>query len=321
MGLIRVTRIEWSSYQDVINTNGFLGKVNSIYSNGFDVLRTNGQVFYFGSGDVLPAPFAILVDREASKWMQEVSLKKNDHFFRTGNLLIRGPKDNCPVILDPSSVIDLKVNPIVPFPPIDVLRHWIHFLVKAIVHWGSFTGIAGTLHLLKSELPRDFSLAPEGMSFWSKYAMPHVNRLMKGASEGDVEEFGNGWESLVGLGPGLTPAGDDFLVGFLAAHWFISTAFHEMLLNCEVSSRLKWACRKTVRQANQFLCSALDGLFSETLQCAINCVIEKEGLGVKSICFSAKRNNQASIRDFLEWGQSSGSDTLTGVVFGLRSMT
>jgi hypothetical protein len=44
-------------------------------------------------------------------------------------------------------------------------------------------------------------------------------KLVSGAQSGDLEQALSGARQLAGLGPGLTPAGDDLLLGFLAGWW------------------------------------------------------------------------------------------------------
>jgi len=50
-------------------------------------------------------------------------------------------------------------------------------------------------------------------------AEPSVNALMMSTQRNDVYSATRAARELVGLGPGLTPSGDDFLVGYLAGLW------------------------------------------------------------------------------------------------------
>jgi hypothetical protein len=50
-------------------------------------------------------------------------------------------------------------------------------------------------------------------------AQPGWSSLQQGLHQGDADQLAAGAARLAGLGPGLTPAGDDFLVGWLAGIW------------------------------------------------------------------------------------------------------
>jgi len=140
--------------------------------------------------------------------------------------------------------------------------------------------------------------------------VPRVKKLILSVIHEDLDGFGLAWETLLGLGPGLTPAADDFLVGFLAAHKLFSSPFGERLGDDGVKTRLEERARiKTVPTSSQFLKCALEGIFSEILYLAFDDLIS-----------SAENGGREQIEYFLKWGHSSGADTLTGVVFGLWSM-
>ncbi|HEV8692941.1 MAG TPA: DUF2877 domain-containing protein [Lysobacter sp.] len=110
--------------------------------------------------------------------------------------------------------------------------------------------------------------------------------------------------ALVGLGTGLTPAGDDFIVGYLAALW--SRSHREPGI-----AALLRALAMPVRQlslhtnaiSRQMLLDALQGHFAERLTEVVRCVCDGGDV------------TGAAMRT-LEVGHSSGTDVLCGLVFG-----
>ena len=72
----------------------------------------------------------------------------------------------------------------------------------------------------------------------------------------EIDRFvqGRDYGRLVGLGPGLTPAGDDFLVGFMAARSFAGRAH---CLDPDYS--------RTTEIGGHFLKSAVKGIFSQNI--------------------------------------------------------
>lgn len=109
---------------------------------------------------------------------------------------------------------------------------------------------------------------------------------------------------LVGLGEGLTPSGDDFLVGYLAALW--SRADREQGIDAllrKLKAPLDEVFSQTHAISRQMLSDALQGRFAESL---VDVVRALSGSGhVVDTTMQALRS-----------GHSSGADTLCGLLFG-----
>ena len=113
---------------------------------------------------------------------------------------------------------------------------------------------------------------------------------------------------LAGLGPGLTPSGDDFIVGYLAALYGRCTC--EPRLRQYISG-LSGSVRQFALTANlisrQYLLNALAGEFSESLAQVV------WGIGAHD-----KLRLRQSAERLVRVGHSSGADSLLGLLFGLR---
>jgi Protein of unknown function (DUF2877) len=109
---------------------------------------------------------------------------------------------------------------------------------------------------------------------------------------------------LVGLGPGLTPSGDDFIVGLLAALW---TRYDCRVLIAKLHEPLARLAATSHPISRQFLLDALDGEFSEPLS-------------DMAVAFSAcdREGAAMAVRRAMRIGHTSGSDALTGFLFGLQ---
>jgi hypothetical protein len=115
---------------------------------------------------------------------------------------------------------------------------------------------------------------------------------------------------LIGLGPGLTPAGDDVLVGFMAGLWAVSEnnplqhqftrSFGEVLI--DLSAQTNLISRSYLMQAGR-------GKFSSTLLAL-----------AQSIC---RGNDGETVRRAAELvfraGHSSGLDSVEGLLAGLAA--
>ena len=308
--MVGIIRIEKTFYRELLSCSNFLGKIGQIYQKGFDLVKEDGRLIHFRGGTWLHSPFGVVLDQPIPKWVEGVSLREGDIFERKGRLLQRRTRDGCYIQLNPSYIVDLKRTLRFRPPQRETLLYEIQLLSEEIFKWSRFGGMAGALSLLAEELPSlpFISLIP--ISFWSRHALPRVRKLISSVIHEDLDDFGLAWEALLGLGPGLTPAADDFLVGFLAAHKLFSSPFGERLGDDGVKTRLEERARiKTVPTSSQFLKCALEGIFSEILYLAFD-----------DLRSSAENGGREHIEYFLKWGHSSGADTLTGVVFGLWSM-
>jgi hypothetical protein len=131
-------------------------------------------------------------------------------------------------------------------------------------------------------------------------------RLDHGIRERDARAFVEGAAGLIGLGEGLTPAGDDCLVGALAvlsrhaATWLAEHA--------EVRTALASAGeRGTTTLGREFLLHALGGSFSEPILRLIQARSAAEAV--------------EGIEDLGRMGASSGADTLWGMRLALEALS
>jgi hypothetical protein len=127
-------------------------------------------------------------------------------------------------------------------------------------------------------------------------------------SSADADIAAQALGQLVGLGPGLTPSGDDFIVGYLAALWSrspLEPAVRSLLAGlAEPIERLAADANLVSRQ---FLLDAAAGEFSQALADLVSAMAADD----------ARRTLAAAAR-VVRIGHSSGADSLVGLLFGLR---
>lgn len=120
----------------------------------------------------------------------------------------------------------------------------------------------------------------------------------------------NRLSELVGLGEGLTPAGDDFLIGVLSALWFFRDSMRAaadllQLLTGALSPQLG----KSPLVSRAFLARAIEGEFSRPALDLYRCLSAGDRHGLLSVV--------AQLRGI---GHSSGSDMLGGILYGLETL-
>ena len=110
---------------------------------------------------------------------------------------------------------------------------------------------------------------------------------------------------LIGLGPGLTPSGDDFIVGYLAATW--SRYQREPRFGPfrnRLASELERLTTRTNAIGRRFILDAVDGEFSERLVDVVRSIGHRGG------------DANACVARALRTGHSSGADCLVGLLYG-----
>ncbi len=123
-------------------------------------------------------------------------------------------------------------------------------------------------------------------------------RLAEGIRQHDATHFLEGALGLIGLGEGLTPAGDDCLVGSLAVLHRSGRA--AISSQPGIRMQLAEAARsRTTTVAREFLLHALDGEFSEPI---LGLFLARDG-----------GERRRAIRELAALGGTSGADTLHGI--------
>lgn len=138
-----------------------------------------------------------------------------------------------------------------------------------------------------------------------RQALPALSRA---GSNLDSVAAAQALAQLAGLGPGLTPSGDDFIVGYLAALYTRCSA--EPALRPFLGGLIAPVTRLAAAAnliSRQYMLNALAGEFSEALAQVVLGVAVRDDLRLRE---SAAR--------LVRVGHSSGADSLVGLLFGLR---
>lgn len=121
--------------------------------------------------------------------------------------------------------------------------------------------------------------------------------------EGDFNALADGVLVLAGLGPGLTPAGDDFLTGALAALQYYQWEQGSQPLLDRLSPGLARAAERSTFLSREFYLCALSGQFS----LPVLALLTADG--------PARLTSAAA--SLVQIGHTSGSDILGGVLWAL----
>jgi len=142
-------------------------------------------------------------------------------------------------------------------------------------------------------------------SIYSKYAAPIMTEIESSFSQGKYEKAADNILKLTGLGPGLTPSGDDFILGILAVFKFclvpqdiICTLTRKIINDAKT--------RTNIISYNMLRQGAMGG-FPEWV----------EDMAFSIICENPE-DIDIAFSKILKIGSSSGSDISAGMLFGLK---
>lgn len=153
-------------------------------------------------------------------------------------------------------------------------------------------------NLFNSVLPGNTILIPDLPGF-DKHLYQYLVLLENKKLAGSISEL----SGLLGLGPGLTPLGDDYLLGVILTlnRWegaLIPVQGLEQLNNDLLSA----AGEKTTSLSASLLACAIEGAADERL------------LAVLDPLFAGEESSPQDLEDLLKWGSSSGIAVLAGMV-------
>lgn len=124
----------------------------------------------------------------------------------------------------------------------------------------------------------------------------------------DISEHIKTIISLLGVGPGLTPAGDDFILGFLSVIYRMRQ--QKTLINAvlnEFRDAILAECCKTTDISKEYLYYGCQGVFGEVFHSLYQAIHDGN-----------KENIFPTVVNLIKTGSTSGSDTLTGIIFGMK---
>ena len=148
----------------------------------------------------------------------------------------------------------------------------------------------------------DGARSPQNQAFLTM-ARAAIKGLMQSLQDGDRSGIRENAALLAGLGPGLTPAGDDYLVGLMAGLRLWPAPLENSGLSPEEACQiiLEATEGRTTLLSRAFLHSAKEGLFGENWHELLAELARGEPIGI-----------QRAARRILSSGATSGADSLAG---------
>jgi len=167
--------------------------------------------------------------------------------------------------------------------------------------WGGMTEVA--LHQGRGELVRLLSPGAAPAGGWCSFAQGRMEALLEALRAGRHAALAEATRSLVGLGEGLTPSCDDFLLGLLAVLYYAGAPGYAPLADA-----VRRHVAGTTPVSANYLRLAADGGFSERIETA-------------ALALLSNGDAPAAAAALIASGQSSGTDSLVGIIMAGRILS
>ena len=132
-----------------------------------------------------------------------------------------------------------------------------------------------------------------------------VMQLLTAAEQFDVQDSTDAAKKMVGLGPGVTPSGDDILIGFLAGLWSMAGGNQTQLSFIRLfGNEIIQLAKQTSEISRTYLHHAAQGQFSSSLSTLAEAIGTGNGV-------------EQATREAMRVGHSSGMDSVNGLLVGL----
>jgi len=153
-------------------------------------------------------------------------------------------------------------------------------------------------------------LSPSGFesktqpSSWQRAAIIPIQMLLDGIERLDSSALHGAASDLAGLGLGLTPSGDDFIIGVMHALWMILSEEQARSLCREL---LTATTPRTNALSANYLKAAAHGEASEAWHTIVSAIAQNDKIALNS-----------SVEILKKLGHTSGQDALSGFLLGSR---
>jgi hypothetical protein len=297
-----------SRAKTLLALSGFSGKVLAVLSTTIYLVGGDGEILWMSQEGLPMHRRCILAS------FQSRSICVGEDFFVHGPFL----RFSEGVTIDFDSATEWKPSGVGPkhTEPLAVVNACTRRLLEAVMKLGNPKGFGQMIPQMSPQMIPMTSALVDGNQQPISNADPLLAKarnsildLATACFNFDMTEVARRGRELVGLGPGLTPSGDDFLGGLLFAAHSLKTAYPQDF-NWEegpVMDMIDWACTQTHPISHTILRDHAFGHGSEPLHEVVTSLFNGRDLDC----------TMAGVTRLLQIGDSSGWDILAGMLTGM----
>jgi len=265
-----------------------------------------GQVFYLADRRLGEGPLTLGVEFPADTTLSDLGVSEGCHLEPDGVDLRLG----CELVLRTAEIAIWEPEPVGQTAPPDEILRRLDALINLMRPLVPPDGLAGMIPhaagLANGEPPGARSINAS-MNAVARLAMPRLCQLSEGLNRNDQELLDQAVAGLVGLGPGLTPSGDDLLGGLLVALRAMPGTASHLRVDALAGCITRHAAVNTTRISSAMLEQSAKGHGSASQHRLLHCLLEAES-----------RSGPANAAlDVIRNGHTSGWDALAGILLGV----
>ncbi len=290
----------------LLGTEGEIGKVYGVFNRTVNVLAEDNELLILARKDVQKSPITIIMDLPPRIDMSTFGVKIGASVIKLG-LFIQISGSKLLISLENATLWKARRQIKTSLAIKDIMSNCDTAKNIGIIH-GKQGGLLNLLEHLNA-LVKGETLDAQEFNLYSKNAFSHVIMLVKAVLSRNLGDVRISVNSLIGLGPGLTPSCDDMLMGFMSSLLLVTEA---------LSGNVYYA-----REVNQNIVSLVKGqttLLSQKLleQAALGEAPELTRNVVEAIAAGTEEQVKKATSRLLTVGHSSGTDTLLGILLGFQ---
>ena len=279
-------RVSKSLFHELAGRNG-KGGFPFVFEGCLIGLFNDGYLFNIISEEISLNPRAVQIRQKDWEGGHFTDVNAEDDFYLRDQKLII-PTLNVQIILDKAPFWDptpLYLSRLLPFSKI---RQNLDLLMKC--------------HEEEMKL---------GSSLFHNAQKERVCSLERSFEKGNKQDIKSAIESLLGFGPGLTPSGDDFMVGVIAVMHFVGNIETKLRpLKNMVTEIVFAALKKTTIISQAMLIEAIAGRFPYLISSFMEHFLTNNDEEILLAC----------VHNLEKFGASSGTNILDGATWALRNV-
>jgi hypothetical protein len=291
-----------------IQIQGKIGLIHSIFQRVINIVVLENRLISLVGQEVGQGPLNILVNIPNHINLSTIGIKKGDIITRVGESIVIG-KNVIVISTQSTELWDPKREFQASLLPLKIIMANIEIVRDIALASDHLSGLGELIPFTHINGLKDSKT--EKLGSVSHLALPHISSMLKAIKSGHSHDIIRSTKHLVGLGPGLTPAADDMLLGLMISMLYISENFNETSID--------------VKKINKDIVSIISGrttIISEEFlrEASVGKVNEAVASLMENLLTSRQRELENSVRNVLDLGGTSGTDTVFGVILGSHLM-
>jgi hypothetical protein len=270
------------------------GYVHSVFKNGLNI-QMGKKLFFIGTTKNGRLPFGIHLEAQLIELLVSVTKANTQVVWQEENKQLCF-ENGLIVNLEKAGSYTNKLNTVAESKS-TMLQH-LETFVSLLVNYGEPTGLDVDIEQFIVDYATDASAPNETIT--------RIYTLMEVVLSSDEEQIDNVLRYFLGRGRGLTPSGDDHIVGLLAVH-AVTGALYPVFI--ETAKKIIENESITTDVAREYLIYALRGEFGSPVIDLIDQLVQRNSI-----------NLEKEIIKLFTMGHSSGVDTAFGILIGILAI-